>query len=186
MNVQGDMVKSHKHYMWHEHLMDHTHYMNHQHYTGGTTGEDSPDHSHNINHGHGASGSFYCYAFGYNGERGAYGPIGGYKGYGNTGVSVSVNDHNGNSGGASARHKHSFGAWSGGSCYLGTDTGRDYVDGAVKWNGSQYVDRSWTDGPRTWNAQGQEVDRSWTDSNDDNSFENRPKNLTIRIWKRIR
>ena len=67
-------------------------------------------------------------------------------------------------------HTHWWGNWSGWCHYdYGNNNfqGKPYTDGAVVWNGTQYVDRSYTE--YNGNATVQEC---------------RPKNLTIKIWRR--
>ena len=141
---------------YHNHEMDHTHGMDHVHYTSGTTGEDSPDHTHSIDHNHSASGS--C-AIGGNSSGEGVIPCGSDY-FTDYSVSVSVNWHYGSSGGASARHTHSWGAWSGAA----------YKDDHVSSRGI-------TDG----------ASRTTTSYNGDvNAQESRPTNVTVRIWIRTR
>jgi len=162
LNVQNDMVRSHNHYN------AHVHYIDHKHWTEGTSGGCSDrgtdttgwhEHGLVLRCGDGTGNYGVNNVMVDDGDLvDSKGLIGGNYASGAGSHSHTINDHT-----------HWWGNWSGWCHYdYGNNyfTGRPYCDGPVVWDGTQYVDRS------------------WTDSNDNNAIENRPKNYTIKIWKR--
>ena len=159
MNVQGQTIQSHHHGMWHEHYIEHTHRI---------------DHGHDINdpgHDHGFSGS---------GHSGSFETSGGHSGSGIVSW-VDASEDAASTGGSEY--------WRVGTYYISfTTSGTVYghttgvsvkeATNVSSWGSTM----PYAEGPSRHDESGNRYPRNDTD--DTGSTETRPKNYTIKIWKR--